>query len=665
MRCAHPLKKVEFAGLSSLSIFAALILKRLKTYLIFIAILISNGILGQSDSAKTNTKQKIRPYFTDLQSFENLKRTRRSYDTSLDGIHRLNPYLKASLPYQDLGLVGTPIQPLFLKTIKDPGFDPGFNRLKDWMVHQSDSDIQLVTAPTPYTFLNYCQGAKDLIFLDVLHTRNITPRFNAGLKYRRIKTNNYLFYQMGGDLYNKIRIPSIYNLDLFGSYRSKTDKYYVLGNLVLNKINVRESGGLTYPLSFDSTKGNLRVFENPLNDASNSLKQHAAGFRQYYRFGTTTYQTVIKDSVPDTLSFDFRPNGYFFHNLLVRRTLFQYLDPQADTPYYPFPAFGNNTNDSIALKEINNDAGIFINVGKRNINQQVKLAVSHSQYWYHNAHNSQDVFHNLSLYGALHTALNSRPGFVHLNANGRLYVSGYNSKDYLSSIQATLAIRKKFILEGNLLSQRHTPDYFQTKANTNFAIWDQNLNPVYRNGLNAKMDIIPLGLKAGINVSNFRNYVLYYRNSAPSGVDFSYLEWFVSNHIQFGACTWHNRISNQTVSKTFHLPEWTLAGGLFWEHKFFKKNMQARFGLDYYWYSSYYADRYIPWLRQFVWQNDVKIGNYPYIDLYISATVQTMNLFVKFEHLNQGISGNRYYASPEYPNPPRFFRFGLNWRLFH
>lgn len=93
--------------------------------------------------------------------------------------------------------------------------------------------------------------------------------------------------------------------------------------------------------------------------------------------------------------------------------------------------------------------------------------------------------------------------------------------------------------------------------------------------------------------------------------------------------------------------------------------MLARIGMDYYWYSSYYADAYNPYIRQFTWQNTTKIGNYPYFDFYMSAQVQTMNLFIRFEHINQGLTGNRYYSTPLYPNPPRFFRFGLNWRLFN
>lgn len=92
--------------------------------------------------------------------------------------------------------------------------------------------------------------------------------------------------------------------------------------------------------------------------------------------------------------------------------------------------------------------------------------------------------------------------------------------------------------------------------------------------------------------------------------------------------------------------------------------MLARIGIDYYWFSSYYADAYNPFLRQFVWQNNTQIGNYPYIDVYASAQIQTMNLFIRLEHVNQGISGNGY-PTPLYPNPPRFFRFGVNWRLFN
>ena len=622
-------------------------------------------LMAQTDTSSKKSKIKIRPVFQRIENYESLKTELQTFDTTLNGFHQLNPYRKRDIAYQDLGLPGTPIQAFHINTVKDHGFDLGFNRMNDWLFTIDGKSERIIIAPTPYTMLNYNQGAKDLIFLELLHTQNITKRWNVGIDYRRLKTNNYLFYQMGDDIYTKIRIPSIYNVKLFSSYRSKMDKYHLIGSLNLNKVNLRESGGLSKPETFDSTSGNLRVFENPLNNVVSTIKQPALVLKQYFRFGKTSFQTIVKDSIIDTVSFEFKPRGYFYHQLLMNRSIFQYTDPAADTPYYPFPIFGNKTNDSMVLKKISNSAGIAFQRGNNKFNQFIKLGVEHSLLWIYNSHNAQKNFHNLNLNGEISADLNSKFGKLEVSGIGHFYLSGYNSKDYLLQGKLSLTVSDKVRLNGIVSSQRHVADYFQSMANTNFVLWDQTLKPVYRNGLDANIEYLPLKLKAGFNASNFQNYVLYFNEKAPTSVDFSYLEVYLSNNIRFKKLNWHNRISSQKTSEWYHLPELCLSGGIFLESRFFKKNMLARFGIDYYWYSSFYADAYNPYLRQFVWQDQTKIGNYPYVDVYVSAQIQTMNLFIRFEHLNQGISGNRYYSTPLYPNTPRFFRFGVNWRLFH
>lgn len=619
--------------------------------------------IGQSDSSKKVVK-RVRPLFISIQDFESLKHTIQTFDTSLNGIHQLNPYRKQNQAYQDLGLIGTPSQPLSLSTTKTAGFDLGFNRMNSWLYNHTGIDERIIIAPTPYSKLNYSQGAKGLIFIDILHTQNINNRWNVGIDYRRMKTNNYLFELVKGSDYN-VKIPSIYNLKLFSSYRSKSDKYYLLGAVTYNKNVIRETGGLLNSLSFDTTSGKRRVFENPLANASNSINQPAIVLKQFYRFGKTSLITQKRDSnTIDTLGLDFTPKGYFYHSFHASRSIFRYKDPAADTPYYQ-TLFTDGINDSMVMKEVTNAVGVVLKTSYKQFSNLIKAGAEYSNYGVFNNFTGQQAFYNLSLNGMLIAALTSKFGEVELNGNGQIFMAGYNSKDYLLQTGAKLLIKDKFKLNAQFSSQRHVADYFQTLGFTSSIKWNQTLKPTYRNGLDASVEWIPWQLKAGFTASNFQNYNIYFFDAAPKGIDFNYLNVFVSNNLKFGKINWHNRVSYQEISQTFHLPKLSVSGGVFFENRFFKKNMLARIGIDYYWYSSYFADSYNPYLRQFVWQNTTKIGNYPYFDFYMSAQVQTMNLFIRFEHINQGLTGNRYYSTPLYPNPPRFFRFGVSWRLFN
>lgn len=640
------------------------ILKITKALSLLFFVAISAMAVGQTDSTKKN-QNKIRPVFISVQDFETLNHKLQAFDTSLNGFHQLNPYRKHNQANQDLGLIGTPIQPLFLNTTKQAGFDLGFNRMNTWMYNTNGGDEKIIISPSPYTKLNYSQGEKELVFLEVLHTQNFTPRWNAGIDYRRLKTNNYLFFNLDGDAYNKIRLPSIYNLKLFTSYRSKSDKYFLLANITYNKTTLRETGGLSNPLSFDTTSGKRRVFDNPLVNASNYINQPAVFVKNYYRFGKTSLITNKRDSnTIDTLGLDFAPKGYFYHTFHASRSIFKYKDPLADTPHYK-SHFTEGINDSMVMKEMTNAVGMVVKTTYKQFSNLIKASAEYSNYGIFNNFTGQNAFYNLSLNGMIKAALTSKFGEVELNGEGQIFMAGYNSKDYLLQAGTKLLIKNKFKLDAQFSSQRHVADFFQTIGFTSPIKWNQTLKPTYRNGLDASLEWIPWQLKAGFTASNFQNYNIYFFDTVPKGIDFNYLNIYVSNNLKFGKFTWHNRLSYQQISETFHLPKLFLSGGVFIENRFFKKNMLARIGVDYYWFSSYYADAYNPYIRQFVWQNTTKIGNYPYFDFYMSAQVQTMNLFIRFEHINQGISGNRYYTTPLYPNPPRFFRFGVNWRLFN
>jgi len=642
-----------------------LILRQIRI-LFFICFTAVSGVsAAQSDTGKA--KLKVRPLYISIEDIENLNFKLQSIDTSLNSFHQLNAYRKQNQGYQDLGLVGTPMQALSLNATKQTGFDLGFNRMSDWMYKTDGSSERMVISPSAYSALNYSQGEKELIFLEVLHTQNITRRWNAGLDFRRLKTNNYLFFNLAGnETYTKVRVPSNYNLRLFSSYRSKMDKYYVLGSVTFNKYTLRESGGLLSAEAFDTTSGKRRVFENPLTQANNSMTQPTLFVKQFYRFGKTSYQTQIKDSNNfDTLSFDFAPKGYFYHTIRVSRSVFKYIDLSADTPYYPTPIFDVLTKDSMVLKELSNAIGLVFKTKYKGFSNIIKLGGEQSNYGVFNNHFGQLGYYNLSLNAGWIAALKLVSGEAELQGKGQFFIAGYNQKDFLLQAAAKVLIKDKIRFWAQFSSQQHAADYFQSKAYTNQVVWNQKLNPTLRNGLESSAEWMPLKLKVGFAVTNLKNYFLYYNGSKPGGIDFNYLQIYASHLIKLGRFYWHNRLSNQQVSKIYHLPRLTLSGGVYFENRFFKKNMLARIGIDYYWYSSYFADAYNPYLRQFVWQNTTQIGNYPYIDVYASAQIQTMNLFIRMEHINQGLSGNRYYSTPLYPSPPRFFRFGVNWRLFN
>ena len=90
--------------------------------------------------------------------------------------------------------------------------------------------------------------------------------------------------------------------------------------------------------------------------------------------------------------------------------------------------------------------------------------------------------------------------------------------------------------------------------------------------------------------------------------------------------------------------------------------MQPAFVINY--FTEYYADAYMPALRTYYLQDDVKIGNYPFLDFYLTFKVKRANLFVGYTNIYSLSKDNRYFTTPHYPMRDSKFIFGVKWRLY-
>jgi hypothetical protein len=70
-----------------------------------------------------------------------------------------------------------------------------------------------------------------------------------------------------------------------------------------------------------------------------------------------------------------------------------------------------------------------------------------------------------------------------------------------------------------------------------------------------------------------------------------------------------------------------------------------------------------------VHSNLTNLGNYFELDLYAVAKVQTLDIFLKAEHINEIVVipgfNTRYQYVAGYPIQPYRIRFGLNWKFYN
>ena len=88
--------------------------------------------------------------------------------------------------------------------------------------------------------------------------------------------------------------------------------------------------------------------------------------------------------------------------------------------------------------------------------------------------------------------------------------------------------------------------------------------------------------------------------------------------------------------------------------------LDVELGTDCNYYTKYYAPAYQPATMSFHSQNELKIGNYPFMNIYANMNLKQARFYVMFSHINQGLTGKNYFSAPHYPLNPRKFQMGVS-----
>ena len=128
-----------------------------------------------------------------------------------------------------------------------------------------------------------------------------------------------------------------------------------------------------------------------------------------------------------------------------------------------------------------------------------------------------------------------------------------------------------------------------------------------------------------------------------------------------GILNWNNKITYQTSSNqdVLALPKLAVYSNLFLLFKV-AKVLDVQFGIDCNYYTKYYAPGYQPATMGFYNQREVKVGGYPFMNLYANMKLKRARFYIMMSHVNQGLTGNNYFSMPHYPMNPRHFQMGVS-----
>ncbi len=619
--------------------------------------------VAQSDSAIiSRDTTKVKPdttsvyYFTG--SLDSLKAGKLTYvDTTLTLFHQYDPVEKRNRMFNTLSNIGL----ASFNRVFSPSVSMGYvtkSRVFAPYMHYNDQ-VEYYKLMRPYTQLQYVMGPKKEQSLGVTFSRKMSKQFTFG-------TDLYLVNSPGQYTNSKSDDKYVY---FTSRYHSKNNRYAIIANYLYNKMIARENGGITKDSLFKfNVEKDRRVIPVGLKTARNMVK--SSGF---YIGQTINLQKpgMRKDSTPRKLA-----GGSIAYSFLYQRNQMVYTDQRGiDTLFYRnFPAVFDTakTYDSTYQLKIRNRllwSSLAYNQDKLSQVFRAYFGANYDHIAQLLPYDSAKYINNsLIPFGGIALKLFQRS---FLDASAEMVLGGYNSGDlkiegsllqYLGSVEKNIGQ-----LYLSVMFVNRKPAWYFSQYNSNRFNWKLNLQKERIFSFTGEYRY--KSIRTGATFQSLGNYTYFDDSVSPHQADNpgSVLQIYADGTIPLHYFGINLRAVYQTTSMAafLHLPLLTGKMNIFFKKWIFKHAAHLQTGIQLSYFTSYYADAYMPELRAFYTQHDKKIGDYLYLDAYASMKIKSFRFFLQEKNLLGFFGNNYYYNSPGYPGADAGFYLGISWKLYN
>jgi hypothetical protein len=513
----------------------------------------------------------------------------------------------------------------------ETGFNYWLNNFSYYLI--DNKNLLYYNTNRPYTKLKYVVGSKKEQNFGFLHTQNINKHLNFAATFQRIRSEG--FYLKQNTNHNHFSLGS--------NYISEQKKYILFSNIIFNSLKNSENGGIKNDSSFEfSTRLDKKLVPINLNSAQRHFKNRSFFLQQELR--------LSKDSM--------EKGTFIVHSFSIEDNAMVYKDSDPNSGFYR-SVYNDTlkTLDSVYYYKMINEFGIRRKFSSSTIvsiwgnNEYVRLKSGVTDNILNNyilkssiissAEDSSDSFFGEASFvfsGPYKNDYHVKGGYFKSFGSARLEISGFANE-----------VNSFFIYN------------FYRSNNFN---WKNNFKKINTRKISLSF-YHPKFLNAGFDAYNFKNHLVFDSHAQPVQLKSSntLFSLYAGKRIRFSKWCFFNEVKYQYTPNFsgIRLPEWITSHSLFYENSLFKKALDTQVGIDAYYNSSYLADAYMPATGQFYLQNEKKIGNYIFADLFLNLKIKSVRLFFKLEHFYSGLLGNTYYKAPHYPAPDRSFKFGLSW----
>ena len=648
------------------------------------------------DSTKTKKKRERKPlesyYFSDtVRALSNWKWTIdpdynrvniAPLDTTLSDWRIDYVFYREGVGDMALGGLGQSSQPInWFERRQDADFS--FARSYDAYTARIDN-VPFYNSKKILTNLTYLESGQKRYreeHLELTHSQNINPSTSANVQYKARST-------MG--LYDWQRTKN-HALSVGVAHTGK--RYSVHAAYMNNMVQARENGGVVGEWAIADT-----IFEMPSgvpmrlasSEAENHYRNNAFFVKQALAIPlerVTEYDFSLADLSAVFIGHQFEFNtwskvytdkrasytnerGEYDEKGNYRPTTHEYYDN-----WYIDP---KNTRDSISERLISNKLFVQVQPWDRNgvistIDAGVGLDLH--TYSYLNLENyltgkmTRDKRTSWYAYGATGGHIKR---YADWGVDVKYYPSGYRGGDL--SVGADITLRAyvrehPLILSGKFRQELRSPSYWEENLFSNHYAWFNSFNKESETRFEVNFSIPDIALELGAWQGVMSNMIYYDTNSRVSQHDgtVSLTSLYARKDFRFAGFHLDHRALVQFTSDESVLPVPLLSAYLSYYYEFWvvRDVLRVQVGIDGRFNTAYHAPSYNPALSVFFNQREVKVGNYPYLDAFVSAKWKRMRILLKLQHLNQNLFGNgEYFQVARYPLNPRMFKFGISWSFY-
>ena len=277
---------------------------------------------------------------------------------------------------------------------------------------------------------------------------------------------------------------------------------------------------------------------------------------------------------------------------------------------------------------------------------------------------------------------------LHYNAVAEIGLTGVDAGTL--AIDGNVDVNIPFLgdtlqVRGDAFFHREAPSFYYRNYHARHLWWENDLDKTIHTRIMGTLSFPKTHTKLRVAVDEIKNYTYFSQSyditekGLRTGVmvtpmqesgGINLLTAQLEQNFRLGILNWENQFTYQHSSKesVLPVPAFNAYTNLYIKFKIVKV-LNVDLGADMRYFTSYEAPDYSPYMGQYTVQgngeNNVKIGNYPIVNVYANVHIKHTRFFVMMSHINAGHGDKNYFFAPHYPMNERVFRIGVSWNFFN